>query len=59
MMGKYLKNNNLSIECEKCKDWFHYECIGYKGSELEVGAIEFFCMNCDSGFPESLKKNNQ
>ena len=36
------------LECEKCEEWFHYNCFGFIGSELDASIIEFICPKCIS-----------
>ena len=42
-------DGELMMNCEKCNDWLHFQCIGYLG---EVGSkqteeLKFICPNCD------------
>ncbi|XP_076941479.1 chromatin remodeling protein EBS-like [Bidens hawaiensis] len=37
--------DDLMIQCESCKDWFHPACIGITGEEAN-GMEHFFCHNC-------------
>ena len=39
------------VECNKCKNWFHEECIGMTDSEMK-SLLLFFCENC-------LEENSQ
>ena len=33
----------IILECEKCEEWFHYECLGFLGTELDASIIDFIC----------------
>ena len=37
------------MECEVCYDWFHFSCIGYKGTIEEANKLDFKCKNCSTG----------
>lgn len=42
----YQDGENM-MECEKCEEWFHFECIGYIGTSEEAEDINFVCSKCD------------
>ena len=37
--------SGLMIECNKCKDWFHQECIGMNEYDIKQ-ILVYFCINC-------------
>ncbi len=39
------------LECLHCKEWYHYQCIGFRGSALEAEQLgaEFRCPRCSPG----------
>ena len=37
--------SGIMINCEKCNEWFHDECIGLSGEEIN-NIIEFYCIEC-------------
>lgn len=36
----------FKLGCDKCENWFHYQCIGFIGSESSAQLMKFFCDNC-------------
>jgi hypothetical protein len=34
------------FECEVCNEWYHHDCIGFIGSELDARFLVFHCMKC-------------
>lgn len=44
------------IECEKCKKWFHIDCVALKGENID----DFVCSKCTakSAFDKKKKKGN-
>lgn len=34
--------------CEVCEEWFHLECLGFRGTIDEAEKIEFVCKFCDA-----------
>ena len=33
----------IILECEKCGDWFHFACIGFKGTIEAAHTMNFIC----------------
>jgi len=47
--------NGAMIECYKCNDWFHDDCLGVTESDLKM-ILLYFCKSCrDSDTRDSLK----
>ena len=43
------------VECDKCKDWFHYDCIGLKEDSPECKR-GYICAECKQ---QASKKKKQ
>ncbi|KAL4442844.1 hypothetical protein ABPG74_010733 [Tetrahymena malaccensis] len=43
---KYQEGDQM-MECEKCQEWYHFECIGFKGTIDEADQLNFMCKFCD------------
>lgn len=35
------------ISCFVCEEWFHFKCIGFKGSIKDAEGVKFVCKSCD------------
>ncbi|EAS03088.2 PHD zinc finger protein (macronuclear) [Tetrahymena thermophila SB210] len=44
---KPYNEGEFMIQCQNCEEWFHFECIGYIGTDTEAEDIDFFCNECD------------
>ncbi|EGR27007.1 PHD-finger family protein, putative [Ichthyophthirius multifiliis] len=42
---KYTYGDQM-MACEICNEWFHFKCLGYKGSIEEAEKIQFICTLC-------------
>lgn len=36
------------LACDNCNEWFHFECIGFKGNEKQAVNYRFTCCNCEN-----------
>ncbi|ANB16003.1 Jhd1p [Sugiyamaella lignohabitans] len=43
------------IRCEKCKEWYHYDCVGKTASEIADISV-FICDDCSPEFGFSILK---
>lgn len=44
---KYQEANDLMIECESCKNWYHPKCVKMTDEEFEiVKNTEWLCADC-------------
>ena len=59
------KDFGLMIECEKCKQWFHFNCAGVnevrnkKEKYNENHEIHFNCKNCKTEIPQIPQENSK
>ncbi|KAL4445656.1 hypothetical protein ABPG74_006207 [Tetrahymena malaccensis] len=44
---KPYNEGEFMIQCQNCEEWFHFECIGYIGTDTEAENIDFYCNECD------------
>jgi len=45
------------VECDKCKAWYHYGCVGLSAGDKRLrGGGKFFCPPCEAG--TTIKKLN-
>ncbi|KAL4493484.1 hypothetical protein ABPG72_007492 [Tetrahymena utriculariae] len=44
---KPYNEGEFMIQCQNCEEWFHFECIGYIGTDTEAENIDFCCNECD------------
>ena len=45
MTQQQVSDNVVAIECEKCLDWFHPECVGIQAYD-DSTTRKFTCPNC-------------
>ena len=46
------------IECDRCQDWLHFECVGYVGEldSKETLDLKFVCPKCDENDEEESRR---
>lgn len=49
---------DMSIYCDKCTNWYHWVCVGVKGTELFLKRkrMKWFCISCDGKKKEKTRK---
>ena len=45
-MCRQMHEGNM-VECENCKQWFHFNCIGYVGNGSQDDSSKYVCPLCD------------
>ena len=51
MIGKRLW---FILECGKCENWFHFECVGIIGNQDEMENVEYYCDECKATLDRDL-----
>lgn len=48
------------INCFACEEWFHFKCIGFKGSIKDAEGVKFVCKSCDyqQNLQERINRRN-
>ena len=48
------------ISCFVCEEWFHFKCIGFKGSIKDAEGVKFVCKSCDyhQNLQERINRRN-
>ncbi|EAS02021.2 PHD zinc finger protein (macronuclear) [Tetrahymena thermophila SB210] len=55
---KYQEGDQM-MECEKCQEWYHFECIGFKGTIDEADQLNFVCKFCDLKDDENQRQKRR
>ena len=47
----FVEDGRTMVECDSCRDWFHYICVGV---ESDFDPTTFQCPNCEAGCDVSV-----
>ena len=50
--------NDPMVTCEKCWNWFHWDCVGYKDSPRKNG-LDYICKECQTVIGRERKCDNE
>eukprot|EP00828_Plagiopyla_frontata_P042835 TRINITY_DN651_c0_g1_i11.p1 TRINITY_DN651_c0_g1~~TRINITY_DN651_c0_g1_i11.p1 ORF type:complete len:261 (-),score=68.93 TRINITY_DN651_c0_g1_i11:24-806(-) len=55
---QYYVEGDKMMECELCNGWFHYDCIGFIGTEQQAQTLTFFCEKCIKKLNKTSRRQN-
>lgn len=44
------------VHCSRCKDWFHFDCVSYKPSDVDRKGTRWYCSVCSSISAQKQRK---